>query len=98
MNYREYLFICMSEEAVEVSHAAHKVIRFTEHDSYEIGGPTNFETLNKEYNEFLAVVELMKANCIELKEDRGIIERKKARLKDYMAYSKMLGVVDACIN
>lgn len=93
MDETQYLLTVLSEEAVEVSHAAHKVIRFTPHDSHTIGGPTNLENLEKEYNDLIAMVEMLAEKGIVIGVSRELIAKKKQRVLDYMAYSRQLGVV-----
>lgn len=94
MRTDEYLMVVLGEEAIEVAHASSKVLRFTPHDSHTIGGPTNLEHLVTEFNELLAVVEMLKEEGLDLKRDEDIIARKKQRVKDYLEYSKKIGVVE----
>ena len=96
MDKKQYLLLVLSEEAVEVSHSAHKVLRFTEHDSHTIGGPTNIEKLETEYNDLLATVEALKEECgFVINADPDKIARKRQRIRDYFDYSVKLGVVNA---
>lgn len=83
------------EECMECAHAASKMLRFTEHDSPVIGGETNFQNLMKEFNDLIAIKDLLAAEDLELVIDEKLIEIKKKRLGDYMHYSKLLGVIDA---
>lgn len=98
MNLKQYLLICLMEECNEVAHAASKMLRFTENDSPVIGGTTNIQNLQKEFNELLAVVELLESHNIMILRDADIIANKKKRLADYAHYSKLLGVIDASID
>lgn len=98
MNLKQYLLICLMEECNEVAHAASKMLRFTEHDSPVIGGITNCQNLQKEFNELLAVVDLLTKHSIHLHRDENIIAMKKKRLADYAHYSKLLGVIDVGID
>ena len=93
MKKLEYVLLVLSEEGVEVSHAAHKVLRFTKDDSHTIGGPTNYEKLVEEYNDFLGTVELLNEMGFELPVLRDRIDRKKRRIAEYMNYSRLIGVV-----
>ncbi len=93
MTPREYALVCFAEEAMEVAHAAMKVLRFTEHDSHTIGGPTNLDNLQKETNELFAMMDILDDFDIHLFADPMIIDRKKKRFEDYRAYSEKLGVI-----
>lgn len=81
------------EECVEVAHAVSKVIRFTAHDSYKIGEPTNLENLVKEFNELMALVQMLNDEGIPIKESAQYIEQKKRMVEEYMKYSALLKVV-----
>lgn len=94
MDFKQYLQVCLMEECNEVAHATSKMLRFTEHDSPVIGGRTNFQNLFQEYNELLAVVELLAEQGLHLSRDEEIIEVKKKRLIDYANYSQLLGVIN----
>lgn len=99
MTPREYMLLCFAEEAIEVAHAASKVMRFTEHDAHTIGGQTNIQKLQSEFSELMAMVELLEEHGIVLKPSRGTITRKKERYSEYEDYSTKLGVIeDACHN
>lgn len=98
MNLKQYLLICLMEECNEVAHAASKMLRFTENDSPVIGGITNLQNLQKEFNELIAVVELLETEGIMVLRDTNCIADKKRRLADYMHYSKLLGVIDDSNN
>lgn len=93
MTPSQYIISVFIEECNEVAHAASKVNRFTPHDSHTIGGPTNLETLHSEWNDLLAMQEMLEEQGIILTRDPGRIARKKQRVLDYMNYSKQLGVV-----
>ena len=90
----EYLLLVLSEEAVEVSHAVHKALRFTTDESHTIGGPTNYDKLVEEFNQLLATVDALREAGFVIPLHAGIQARKKARIKDYMGISQHLGVVD----
>lgn len=88
-----YLLTCLEEEAIEVAHAVSKIIRFTTHDSHTIGGPTNLEKLQHEFNDLLALVEMLEEYEIYFVRNQEMIDAKKQRTLDYMDYSRKLGVV-----
>lgn len=94
MNLKQYLLVCFMEECIEVAHATSKLIRFTEHDSPVIGGITNSQNLVKEFNDLLALVDLLKEHGVILIRDESLIKLKRQRLEDYAHYSKLLGVIN----
>jgi hypothetical protein len=93
MNTQQYALICLGEEATEVAHAVSKVLRFTTNDSAVIGGPSNAETLLKEYNDLLALAEVVTDLGIPVVRNQDMINAKKRKLLDYMNYSEQLGVM-----
>ena len=93
MDSLQYLLVVTAEEAVEVSHATHKVLRFTPYDSHTPGGPTNLETLEKEVNDFYAMIEMLADRGIVINRRQELIDHKKTRVSEYMRYSQLLGVV-----
>jgi hypothetical protein len=88
-----YLLLCLEEEAIEIAHAISKVIRFTPHDSHTIGGPTNIMKLQHEFNDMLAIVEMLEEHGFSFVRNQKAIDAKKQRTLDYMDYSRKLGVV-----
>ena len=93
MDSLQYLLIVAAEEATEVAHAAHKVIRFTPHDSHTPGGATNLENLEKEVNDLYAMIEMLADKGIVINRRQELIDAKKRKVSDYMQYSRLLGVV-----
>ena len=93
MNIQQYLLVCFMEECMEVAHAASKVLRFTKDDTPALGGISNYQNLNKEFSELIAVVEMLKEHNIELIIDSNLITKKRKRLADYAHYSSLLGVI-----
>ena len=93
MDSLQYLLVVTAEEAVEVSHATHKVLRFTPYDSHTPGGPSNLETLEKEVNDFYAMLEMLADRGVVINRRQELIDCKKTRVSEYMRYSQLLGVV-----
>jgi len=94
MRFAEYLLTCFSEEAVEVAHAAHKVIRFTPEDHHPSKQNSNIQELAKEFNELLAVREMLINYGYDIPVVNEIKQAKKARLIEFAYYSKRLGVIE----
>ena len=98
MKPADYLMLCLGEEGSELAQAVSKVLRFTPDDSAIIHGPTNMERLIMEYNDILAVVEMLKEHGVDIPRVQTLIDHKKERLATYMRYSERLGVVDVSVN
>ena len=94
MTPAQYLLSVLMEECNEVAHATSKINRFTVHDSHTPGGPTNLETLILEWNDLIAVKEMVEAELrIKIEANQERIAAKKQRVLEYMSYSRLLGVV-----
>jgi hypothetical protein len=98
MDFKQYLLTCFIEESVEVAHAASKVIRFTPDDSYVQGGPSNLDNLCKEFNELLALRDMLIEHGINISQDTRIQQMKRDRVMEYAKYSQMLGVIEDVSN
>ncbi|MDD5006585.1 MAG: hypothetical protein PHS33_08830 [Candidatus Omnitrophica bacterium] len=80
MNLKEHLLQTLQEECAEVIQAASKINRFGEKGTYP-DGTGNIEKLEQEYNDLIAVVELLKENTdIRIYEDIRLITLKKAKV------------------
>ena len=93
MNSKQYLLTCFMEEAIEVAHAASKVLRFTEVDKHPLKEHSNIEELQKEWSELMALKELLQGHDIHLEENEEVKSQKKARFEQYLNYSKHIHVV-----
>ena len=80
------------EECGEVAQAASKCVRFTpEHAIAD--SPTNLENLVFEFNDLIAIVELLQEEDLHLERIEHLVEYKKLRLKTYIQISKDMGTV-----
>ncbi|MFA5349080.1 MAG: hypothetical protein WC309_01760 [Candidatus Paceibacterota bacterium] len=80
MNLKEHLLQTLQEECAEVIQAASKINRFGDKGTYP-DGTGNIEKLEQEYNDLIAVVELLKENTdIRIYEDIRLINLKKAKV------------------
>lgn len=87
----DYLLSCLSEECGEVVQAVGKSQRFGLYDTprpHELG---NFQQLEKEIHDIIAVYEEL---CEELGEDpdlnQTLISNKKVKLTKWMGYSRIV--------
>ena len=87
MTETEYLCLTFMEEATEVAHAMSKVLRFTKHDSHTIGGPSNLDVLEKEFNELLALKAMLVEKGILIRNRPEIQAMKIDRVNSYVTIS-----------
>lgn len=93
MRFDEYLLTCLVEECVETAHAACKVQRFTPDDHHPSRESTNIQELTKEFNDLLALREMLMNFGYEIPVDRTMIDAKKARVYEFAHMSKRMGVI-----
>ena len=93
MNIREYLLICLSEEAAELSQTASKALRFGLDDTYYTESPK--KAIIREFNDLIGVLELLNENGVDFKKlyNKELIEAKKKKVKKFMEYSKKKGTL-----
>lgn len=98
MNALEHTLTTVSEEAIELANASlifaqtiSKALRFGLHDIGPDKVDNNVTNMNHEYNDLLAMVELMEEkHNVVLKRDQGPIDAKKARYAKFLQYSKVV--------
>lgn len=78
MTKLEYLYDCLQEECGEVIVEASKAGRFGLRNNFKQLTPE--ERLNNEYNDVVAVIELLKAEGVNLNLDQNLIEAKKEKV------------------
>lgn len=83
-----HLLTLASEEAIEVAKELLKCVRFTPHDSLD--GVSNIERVNNEFSDLIAILELLEEHEILIGAHRELIDKKKERLKHWMAVSDRL--------
>ena len=96
MDLKEHLFVCLMEECAEVQQAVAKGLRFGFDDHHpDRPEETNELEVLTEVNQLLTVIELLEENGFLQKlsesDKTRIKERKRAKLKEYMAYSQEKG-------
>lgn len=94
MNKTEHLLACLAEECAEVQHAVAKALRFGLDDGYPGAASSNAQDIAREFADVIAVVELLEeAGALERPTDTNAIERKKARVVEYMLYAEQRGTL-----
>lgn len=92
MTEEQHLLVKVMEECDEVSQRAAKGICFTLEEIQEGQSQTNTERLIHEFNDLVAVMEMLVENkSIPDFYDRDLINAKKAKVKKWMKYSKKIG-------
>lgn len=94
MNRQEHLLIILSEECDEVGQRASKALRFGLDEVKPEQTLTNAEMIIYEFNDILAVMEMLKEEGFIPKViDREAIDKKKAKVNKYLQYSKQVGTL-----
>ena len=91
MNTTEHLLTILAEESAEVAQSATKALRFG-FDEVEPGKSlNNRERIVQELNDVFAIAEML-GLCHA---DRTAIDRKKAKILEFMGYAEKCGTLDA---
>jgi len=92
MKTEEYLWTVVAEECAEVTQRITKILRF----GIDEIGPKNIvnnkEMFEQEFNDLLAVVEMIYGGIIPT--NSALQEQKKQKVKKYMEYSRELGLLE----
>jgi len=92
MTRQEHLLVILMEECNELSKDAAKALRFTPLSNYD--GITNSEKMHREYNDILAVVEMLNDDgVVDIYEDADRIEAKKMKVNRFLKDSKKCGTL-----
>lgn len=97
MNTKEHLLVCLAEECAEVAQAVGKALRFGLYDTPPKGGLANNDYLVREFNDVLAIIELLQANGANLDGIgcRAAIDEKKAKVGRYMLHAELRGTLES---
>lgn len=94
MNRQEHLLTILSEECGEIAKEISKGLRFGLDDHHPTQVGTNAEKINLEYNDLVAVFEMLNdEGILEVKLDPELIKRKKERVEKYLLYAKERGTL-----
>jgi CRISPR/Cas system-associated endonuclease Cas3-HD len=94
MTKPETLLTIIAEECAETAQRASKCIRFTLDEVQPEQELTNAQRLVYEFNDIVAVMELLQEQgLIDKVIDREAIDKKKLKVAKYLAYSIQLGTV-----
>jgi len=94
MTRTENLLTILSEECVETAQRVSKAIRFTLEEVQPEQELTNAQRIVYEFNDIVAVMEILQEEGIfEKVIDREAIEKKKVKVAKYLAYSTSIGAV-----
>lgn len=95
MTFKEYLLVILIEECDETSQRATKALRFGFDEVQKNQEFTNAQRITYEFNDILAVMELLKENdLLDVIVDKDAIALKKAKIMKYYEYSKSLKIVE----
>lgn len=96
MNYKEYLLVCLAEECAEVIQNCTKIQRFGWHDRNITieNARTNLEELNLEFNDIIAIVQLLAGRGVDIGTDDKLIKAKTERTHKWANYAAQQGRVD----
>ncbi|CAK0767358.1 conserved hypothetical protein [Gammaproteobacteria bacterium] len=94
MTRNENLLTILGEECVETAQRVSKAIRFTLEEIQPEQELTNAQRIVYEFNDILAVMEILQEEGVFDKViDREAIDKKKIKVAKYLAYSTQIGTV-----
>ena len=94
MNRLEHLLTIAMEECAEIQQAVAKSLRFGLGDTGPEGPRTNEQQIQREFNDLLAVVRMLRNSGLELHEDQRLIQAKVSKVEHYLLYSKQRGTLE----
>ncbi len=94
MTRNENLLTILGEECVETAQRVSKALRFTLEEIQPEQELTNAQRIVYEFNDILAVMEILQDEGVFDKViDREAIDKKKIKVAKYLAYSAQVGTV-----
>lgn len=93
MTLKEYLLVCLMEEASELQQAAAKCLRFTTEDKYVSNEVNNLEQLVIEYNDLLTIIQTLQFIGIDIEKREDHIRKKFSKLLFFVKHSRELGAL-----
>jgi hypothetical protein len=93
MNRQEYLIVKLIEESAEVIQRATKILTFGKDEVQPEQEKDNSERLVAEFNDMLAVLEMVIESGVELRRiaDPIALSKKKTRVEEFMKLSRAQG-------
>jgi len=92
MTKQEHLLVILMEECNELAKDAAKSLRFTPESDYD--GITNREKLQREFNDLLAIVEMLRSEGIFIYRDENLIRKKIEKVEHFFNDSKECGTLE----
>ena len=94
MTRLEHLFACLIEECAEVSQRATKALRFGALEVQPGQRKHNITRLSEEFNDLLAVAQMVNEYHNGLIPDQKHIDKKKRKILKYMRYAREKGALE----
>jgi hypothetical protein len=94
MNRIEMLKVILMEECGEFQQAISKCLRFTDSHKYHLYHHTNAEAAQIEFNDVIALVDMVNEGGLDLYPDKSMIAAKKIRVEDLLKVSLERGTLD----
>ncbi len=92
MNRLEHLLIIFAEESAEIVQDVAKALRFGLDEGRDIDC-TNAQRIKKEFNQLLAVADMLTTEGVDLRDDPEIQQAKKDKVEEYLKYSEKCGTL-----
>ena len=91
MNRREHLLTILGEECSELHQVCCKTLRFGIQDKHT--GETKLDWLNAEFNDLLAMIEMLKGEGIIMERNEDAIAAKILKVEHFLLESKAKGTL-----
>lgn len=93
MNRLEHLLVIFSEECAEVAQETSKALRFGVDEQRDL--PTsNLDRIQKEFNQLLAMREMLKNEGVVIESDLIVQREKIEKVEKYLLYSEECGTLN----
>lgn len=94
MNRQEHLLVIFAEECSEIAKEVSKALRFGLYD-FDPNDPelTNLGRIQKEFNQLMAVRDMLLNEGIYICDDKTVKHDKRANVEKYLNYSKECGTL-----
>ncbi len=93
MTHTQYLLIKLAEEASELAQIALKTAQFGPEERYGgLSKPKNTQRIEAEFNDLLAIIQMLNEDGLSILENPTLIEHKKTKVLNFKMYSSALGM------